>query len=208
MSLPHPLRLSRRLTAAPTHAGPTRRGLLIGGVLYGVAGAAAASDDAARALQRGGVVVAFRHAHAPGTYDPPDFRLGDCRTQRNLNAAGRAQSRALGAWFAARGLAPEHVRSSPWCRCVDTATLAFGRAQTWAALGSPHNASAAQTDAALHALRHALADVSSRPGFEVWVTHMFLLSQLAGVNLAAGEGVVLRATAGGHIEVVARLQPA
>lgn len=56
----------------------------------------------------------------------------------NLGDEGRRQARQLGAWFAARQLRPARVRSSPWCRCVGTARLAFGdRVEPWAALGSP-----------------------------------------------------------------------
>ena len=94
-----------------------------------------AADVAAR-LREGGVVIAFRHARAPGTFDPPGFRLGDCRTQRNLDDEGRAQARRIGAWFDARGLKPARLRSSPWCRCLETATLAFGRPEAWPALAS------------------------------------------------------------------------
>ncbi|WP_296334529.1 hypothetical protein [Reyranella sp.] len=32
----------------------------------------------------------IRHALAPGTYDPPGFRIDDCSTQRTLSAEGRA----------------------------------------------------------------------------------------------------------------------
>ncbi len=56
----------------------------------------------------------FRHALAPGTFDPPGFRLGDCGTQRNLNDEGRPQARRIGEWFQARQLRPEKVLSSPW----------------------------------------------------------------------------------------------
>lgn len=84
-------------------------------------------------------VLALRHALAPGTFDPPGFRLGDCSMQRNLSDEGRAQARRIGAWFSARALLPARVRSSPWCRCVDTATLAFGAPERWAALGSPRS---------------------------------------------------------------------
>jgi hypothetical protein len=38
----------------------------------------------------------FRHALAPGNFDPPGFKLGDCATQRNLNDAGRHQARQIG----------------------------------------------------------------------------------------------------------------
>lgn len=98
-------------------------------------GVRAAERDVATLLRQGGVVVAFRHALAPGTFDPPGFLVEDCRTQRNLNDEGREQARAIGRWFQAQGLRPARVRSSPWCRCLDTARLAFGQADVWPALG-------------------------------------------------------------------------
>jgi hypothetical protein len=160
------------------------------------------------ALLRGGVVVAFRHAVAPGTHDPPEFRLGDCRTQRNLDDAGRDQARRTGAWFSAHGLKPARVRSSPWCRCIDTATLAFGSAEAWSALGSPRGAGESTNAASIAELRRSLAEATARRDrFEVWVTHMFVLSALVGQGSASGEGLVLRADATGAPELLARLAP-
>jgi hypothetical protein len=98
------------------------------------------------------------------------------------------------------------VRTSPWCRCIDTATLAFGRAEKWAALGSPHGARESTSAEHLRALRRALADMRSQPGvFEFWSTHNFVLSGLTGTGAASGEGLVLRAGADGTPEIVARL---
>ncbi|MEN9627011.1 MAG: hypothetical protein RJA10_237, partial [Pseudomonadota bacterium] len=147
-------------------------------------------DEAAAALLRsGGVVVAFRHALAPGTFDPPNFQLGVCSTQRNLSDEGRAQARRIGAWFSARSLKPERVRSSPWCRCVDTAQLAFGRADPWAALGSPRAGTETTQARSLVDLRQAVADASRHSGrFEAWVTHMFVLSDLVATGTTSGEG--------------------
>lgn len=168
--------------------------------------AMAAGDDTAALLRRGGVVVAFRHALAPGTFDPPHFKLGDCRTQRNLSAEGREQARRLGAWFAAQGLRPDAVRSSPWCRCMDTAMLAFGAAQPWEALASPVGSPETTTAERLALLRTALVEAAQRPGrFAVWVTHMFVLADLAGANTASGEGLVLQADAAGQPVVRGRL---
>lgn len=167
------------------------------------------ADDAEAWLRRGGVVVAFRHALAPGTFDPPGFRLGDCSTQRNLDDEGRAQARRLGEWFKSRSLKPARVRSSPWCRCIDTAALAFGAHEVEAALGSPRGASETTNEASLRRLRGALADATARPGqFDVWVTHMFVLSALVGEGSSSGEGLVLRAKASGAPELLARLRPA
>ena len=92
----------------------------------GVLAPAGAQDGVAARLRSGGVVLAFRHAMAPGTFDPPGFVLEDCRTQRNLSDEGRAQAARIGQWFREQGLTPARVRSSPWCRCLDTARIAFG----------------------------------------------------------------------------------
>lgn len=167
---------------------------------------AQAQDDAHALLRTGGVVLAMRHALAPGTFDPPGFRVDDCRTQRNLNDEGRAQARRIGDALRSRGLVPARVRSSPWCRCVDTAELAFGRAERWAALGSPRGREEATHAAGLAALREALAAAMAQRGrFEVWVTHMFVLQDLASTGTASGEGLVLDLDATGAVRVRARL---
>jgi len=186
----------------------TRRRLLVAGLAWPLLPAAtaeaAAGDEVAQLLRTGGVVIAFRHALAPGTFDPPEFKPGVCSTQRNLSDEGRAQARRIGDWFKARDLKPTRVRSSPWCRCLDTATLAFGQAESWAALGSPHGASETTNAASLGELRLALSAAALRGRFEVWVTHMFVLSDLAATNTASGEGLVLRAQ-GGAPQVLGRL---
>jgi hypothetical protein len=184
----------------------TRRHLMATTLAWPALQAWAAGPDAEAALRAGGVVAAFRHALAPGTFDPPGFRLGDCSTQRNLSDVGRAQARRLGEWFTARSLRPAQVRSSPWCRCMDTATLAFGRAQAWDALASPRGAPETMSAAHLDSLRQALVLAATRPGvFEVWVTHMFVLTDLAGGDVASGEGLILQADASGAPRVQARL---
>lgn len=196
----------------PPHADPRlnftmqRRHVFAAVLLWQSALAGATGRDAEAALRSGGVVLAMRHALAPGTYDPPEFRLGECSTQRNLNDEGRAQARGIGAWFEARSLKPARVRSSPWCRCVDTATLAFGSTEPWAALGSPRAAGEARNAEHVKMLRQGLvaASAAKRP-FEVWVTHNFVLAELTGENTASGEGLVLRAKRAGAPEVLARL---
>lgn len=199
-----------------------RRLLLLGGLgCVGWTPAAAlsalpagAGDEGARRpdaqalalLREGGVVLVLRHAQAPGNFDPPGFRLGECSTQRNLSEAGRAQARALGDRLRAAGLVPASVRSSPWCRCIETAELAFGRAEAWAALGSPRVGTDATRAAALVALRDGVAAaVRQRGRFQVWVTHMFVLAALLDTQAASAEGLVLGLDPRGQVTVLARL---
>ncbi len=187
----------------------TRRLLLCSTLLAPLARTARADDALQARLRAGGVVVALRHALAPGTFDPADFRLGACSTQRNLGDEGREQARRIGAWFTQHQLVPAAVRSSPWCRCVDTATLAFGRAEPWAALGSPRGSPERTNADHLGQLRSALQAAAQRPSrFEVWVTHMFVLYDLVGENTASGEGLVLQALPQGGVKLLGRIAPA
>jgi broad specificity phosphatase PhoE len=144
------------------------------------------------ALRQGGAVLMLRHAQTePGVGDPPGFQLGQCGTQRNLSEAGRAQSRRIGQALAAQGLVPRAVRSSGWCRCIDTAELAFGRHEVWPALHSFFAERAAQRDPQTAELRRALARLPAQ-GFEAWVTHQVNITALTGTWVDMGEAVVIR----------------
>lgn len=46
---------------------------------------------------------------------------------RTVAAGGRAQARRFGLEFERRGIRVDEMRSSRWCRCLDTARLAFPR---------------------------------------------------------------------------------
>lgn len=189
----------------PTTSPRTSRRALLAWPAVALLSPAWASETVRDLLRRGAAVIAFRHALAPGTFDPEGFRLGDCRTQRNLDDEGRAQARRIGAWFREQGLVPAQVRSSPWCRCIDTATLAFGRADAWPALSSPHGSALDDKPRRMAELRAALARVTTGR-FEAWVTHQFVLLDLAGTPTQPGEALVLRASAvaAGSVQVLAR----
>jgi len=93
--------------------------------------ARAADDPVWDAMRAPGSVIVLRHAYAPGTFDPPDAKLEDCTTQRNLDETGRAQARHLGEAFRAHNITVGRVLSSPRCRCLETARLVFGRVEPW-----------------------------------------------------------------------------
>ena len=150
-----------------------------------------------------GTIVLYRHANAPGVGDPANFTLGDCSTQRNLDAAGRAQAQHIGAQFRSRRIPVRSVLTSQWCRTRETAQLAFPgmpmEAEAFNSFfGSPER-NAAQTSAALKILGQWKG-----PGVLVVVTHQVNITALTQVVPAAGEGVVVRPGAAA-LQVVARL---
>lgn len=167
--------------------------------------AAPMSEDALwQALRGGGVTVLMRHAATnPGIGDPPGFKLTQCATQRNLSDAGRAHARAIGAAFRRQKVAPGAVWSSRWCRCLDTARLAFGRAAPEPSLDSMFNDDASQSAAKLRALRARLAARQDRTPL-VLVTHDVNIRALTGESLSQGE-MVLLTQRGGKLETIGRL---
>ena len=79
--------------------------------------------DGWAALERDGAIAIMRHALAPGGGDPAQFVLEDCETQRNLDARGRGQARAIGAELRLRGWAFDHVFPSQWVPFPEPAPL-------------------------------------------------------------------------------------
>jgi phosphohistidine phosphatase SixA len=154
-------------------------------------------------LQKGGHVVLMRHAvTTPGVGDPPGFRLEDCSTQRNLTDGGRQDAKRVGAAFRARGAAIERVLTSPWCRCVETAKLAFGNAETSTALSNlfthPEN-----RDRQVREMK--LLVVRPKTGNRVLVSHGATISALAGVSLDTAEMLIVTPQAQGGFVVQGRL---
>jgi broad specificity phosphatase PhoE len=157
--------------------------------------ARAAADAVWEALRTPGSVVVLRHSYAPGTFDPPTARLDDCSTQRNLDAIGRAQATRVGEAFKTNGVTVGEVLSSPRCRCMDTARLAFGRAEAWMILQGALN-DAELRRRLLSQMRARIANHREGPPL-VLVTHGSVVSDLTGVDIRMGAFAVLRRGADG-----------
>lgn len=187
-------------------AGLRLAAVLLASLLLAGATSAAAADGLWALLARGGRVVLVRHASTePGLGDPPGFRLGDCATQRNLSEAGRAEARRLGAAFRARGIPVGRVLSSPWCRTLETARLAFGEAEPWRALESFHYDRSREAEQTAGFRR--LASEPPDGGNVVLVTHSANIGAWTGIFPAQGEMVILTPRGDGAFQVAGRLLP-
>jgi len=87
-------------------------------------------------LKQGGKIILIRHSEAPGTGDPKNFNLNDCKTQRNLSKEGAEQAKRIGEFFRKNKISFEKVYSSEYCRCKDTARNAFINFETFSSLNS------------------------------------------------------------------------
>lgn len=157
-------------------------------------------------LKSGGHVLLIRHAATdPGIGDPPGFDLRNCATQRNLSAAGRADALQLGIALKQLGVPVAAVRSSRWCRCLETAKLAFGGAEPWPALDNTFETPDRRPQQ-MNAIRKLLAE-PVRSGNLVLVTHGVNILALTGISPAESEIVVVRPGSNGGFTVIGRGTP-
>lgn len=153
-----------------------------------------------------GVVVLMRHALAPGGGDPPGFRIGDCRTQRNLSAEGRAQARRIGKSIRDSGLLVAGVLASPWCRSAQTARLLdVGPVRTRSFLGSTFTAGRSVIDRREARTRQLIASHRGEDGVLVLVGHYANIVDLIGETTSSGEAIAVRVDEGGDLDVLRRI---
>ena len=180
----------------------------ISAVLLGVlclvpAGTAEEVPDAAlwTALRSGGHIVIMRHAEAPGTGDPANFRLDDCSTQRNLSAAGRQQAERIGQAVREQGIMIGRVWSSRWCRCRETAQrLGFAPVEPLPILDSffrDRERGSQQTAA----LRRFVSEPRTGPSL-ILVTHQVNITALTGILPQPGDIVVIHPMGNGRFTVL------
>ncbi|MEG3932214.1 MULTISPECIES: histidine phosphatase family protein [unclassified Microcoleus] len=178
---------------------------------------ATASSDAAtnaqtqagwQLLQRGetGLVVAMRHAIAPGTGDPANFKLGDCSSQRNLSAQGRTQAKQIGAEFRNRNIKVARVLSSQWCRCLETAKLiTLGKVEPFPALNSFFRDSSTEASQTA-AIRKLIVDNRNTKGAIIMVTHQVNITAITDLVPQSGEAVILKSDREGKIKIFGRIR--
>jgi phosphohistidine phosphatase SixA len=172
---------------------------------WGATAAQPTPADAVELLRGGGYILYFRHAATDfGQNDAQMTSFEDCSTQRNLTDRGRNDARAIGAAIRALRIPIGQVRASPYCRTVETATLAFGRAEkTQTVRGGP---AAPDNPERYAALRKLLAQSPAEGVNDVIVSHGNPFVALAGPPyLAEGEAAVV-APANDGFRVVARIK--
>jgi broad specificity phosphatase PhoE len=166
---------------------------------------AGANDELWDLLRGGGQVVLIRHTVTdPGFGDPQGFRLADCSTQRNLTDAGRDHARRIGKAFRLHRVPVARVLTSPWCRCVETASLAFGAAEIAQPLSNLFGRSEARQKA-VEELTAMVAEHRSA-GNLVLVTHGSTILALTRIPVNTGEIMVLTPKGDGRFALAGRFE--
>ena len=141
-------------------------------------------------LQKGGKLIFIRHAYAPGGGDPDNFDINDCATQRNLSDAGRVQSQKIGNFFEENKIPIGKVYSSEWCRCKETASLAFKKYVTKNFLNSFFSAKFANNRKKQIIDFDKFISTWDKEKNLVFVTHYVVISEILNYAPSSGEIVI------------------
>ncbi|MBI3375695.1 MAG: histidine phosphatase family protein [Betaproteobacteria bacterium] len=156
-------------------------------------------------LRKGGHILYLRHTATDFSQNDTNMRsFEDCSTQRNLTEQGRADARRIADAVARLSIPVGRVLASPYCRTVETAKLAFGRAEiTPEVRGGPAQAEHPKRYDALRAL---LAIQPKRGRNTVISSHGNPFHAVAGPPyLQEGEIAVLK-TRNKGFEIIARIK--
>ena len=141
-------------------------------------------------LEDGGKLIFIRHAYAPGNGDPAGFNLNDCSTQRNLSDDGRKQAQRIGEFFTKNKIEIDKVLSSEWCRCKETAKIAFKDYSTNSFLNSFYSSKFSKNkDKQVKAFNYYIKNLEIEKNL-IFVTHYVFISEVLNYGPSSGEIVV------------------
>ncbi|HEU4924542.1 MAG TPA: histidine phosphatase family protein [Burkholderiales bacterium] len=162
------------------------------------------SAEVLHELRQGGYVLYLRHTSTDlSQNDSRMTSFEDCANQRNLTDRGRDEARAIGEHVKRLKIPIGEVLASPFCRTMETARLAFGKATaTGAVRGGP-----ASDDAGRYATLRKLLSTRIPEGQNLVISsHGNPFHAVAGPPyLAEGEIAVVKPE-GERFSVVARIR--
>ena len=140
-------------------------------------------------LKEGGKLILIRHSEAPGTGDPANFNLNDCKTQRNLSAEGIEQAKRLGDFFIKNNISFEKIYSSEYCRCKDTARYAFKNFETFSGLNSTF-ADPSKTPSYIKRTKEFIEKLDKSKNY-IFVAHHTTIEGLTSTFAGSGEMIIV-----------------
>ena len=141
-------------------------------------------------LKQGNNLIFIRHAYAPGGGDPKNFDINDCSTQRNLNYIGKRQANKIGEFFIQNQIPFDKVYSSGWCRCKDTALIAFKKFEIKKFLNSFFSKKFYKNkNEQIKSLKEYVKNSESSKNL-IFVTHYVVISEILNYAPDSGEIVI------------------
>lgn len=176
-------------------------------LLFSSAAWGQAPADLVQQLRGGGYVLYMRHASTDFSQNDSQMTsYEDCASQRNLTDKGRQEAREIGGHVKRLRIPIGEVLASPFCRTMETARLAFGKARAMSEVrGGPVRSDDPNR---YEGLRRLLGTPPKGKTNNVISSHGNPFQAVAGSPyLAEGEIAVVRPEGGTRCTVVARIRP-
>ena len=149
-----------------------------------------ADENIVEILKKEDNIIFIRHAIAPGNGDPPNFDISNCSTQRNLSKDGELQALKIGEFFKKNDIKFTKVLSSEWCRCKDTAKIAFGNYETKNFLNSFYDERFSENkDKQISDFQKFIRNWN-KTGNLVLVTHYVVIFEILDLTTRSGEIII------------------
>jgi phosphohistidine phosphatase SixA len=160
-------------------------------------------------LRRGGYIFYLRHgATRLDEQDRQPVVKEDCATQRNLSDEGRKQAETVGAAMRKARIPVGRVLSSPFCRCLDTARLAFASAEVSEDLYFAIGLTKLERQTKGASLRRLLAEMPPRGSNTVLVAHTANLEEAVGFwPKPEGTAILFQPNGSGGFRAIGRIPP-
>ena len=161
-----------------------------------------ATENIVEILKKENNIIFIRHAIAPGNGAPPNFDISDCSTQRNLSKDGELQALKIGKFFKENDIKFTKVLSSEWCRCKDTAKIAFGNYEIKDFLNSFYDARFSENKGKQILDFQKFIKNWDYSGNLVLITHYVVISEILNKATISGEIVITNS----NLEIISSLE--
>ena len=153
-------------------------------------------------LKQGGKLIFIRHAYAPGGGDPDNFNINHCNTQRNLSDSGREQAFKIGSFFKVNNIFIDRIYSSEWCRCKETALIAFDKFTTKDFLNSFFSSKFAKNkDSQVKRLKQFIKNSDDSKNL-IFISHYVVIKEVLNISPNSGEMIITN----NKYELIGRIQ--
>jgi phosphohistidine phosphatase SixA len=164
-------------------------------------------DSVVEQLQQGGYVIFFRHAATDHSQKDIDTKkLANCDSQRRLNDLGKQQAKDIGEGFKALNIPVGDVFTSHYCRYINTAKIAFGKATPTMDITSIQGVSPEVRLQRIDNLRKMLATEPKPNTNTVLVAHKWMFKDASGILLEEGEAAIFKPQAHGTAHFIRQVK--
>ena len=160
-------------------------------------------------LKQGGLVIVMRHSAVIKSkqHGQPMLRDPSCRKEIKLSAKGKLQAAYTGKLFSIKNIPVEEVLTSPYCRTIETAKIAFSKNRAVDFLILLDALPQTQAEANTKTLSQRIGSYSGK-GNLIIITHAPNINAISFETIETGEFIVFTPMGNNEFEEAGKIKAA